>query len=440
MAGEFGGGGGYSGGVGSGGGFGGYASLPGYFYKLFTKGDIFVNPLDIFKSFGQFFEGHPRKADTTAAVLRLGGSRNPVARKFGYQLGVLENAGVVLSSSDPAGRAALNKIFKSAMDGLEQQGFPKKQAFRMLTNVINSDTGTPGAAIPIAPRAQPVTPVQMLAPQRPVIMPGQRLPMFPTPGSGLDQFANQITGKAGKLIKDFVPGLREYEDLTGREVDFPNPQPIIEFFRPPDINRDMRRRLINQPLPQPQYPNIPIDPDKIPIIDPQDCPSCSGDRLRLQRQERDLQDEIQVEQQQDRQKRIEDRQKEIDRNRQLETQPPGQRDIGRELQDKQRLLRQVQSDIDSLRGGQPRQLPPPSGEPLQPNGPLAPQIDEPEPDEDDGHGHPPLFHQGDRPNPPKVENPVRFCVSCVSQNDAMRFLNGEPSQCSVEPETEFSQE
>jgi len=51
-------------------------------------------------------------------------------------------------------------------------------------------------------------------------------------------------------------------------------------------------------------------------------------------------------------------------------------------------------------------------------------------------GAPALFTQGEanpanQPSQAQVQNPVKICVACTSTTEAAKFLNGEPSECSV---------
>jgi hypothetical protein len=178
--------------------------------------------------------------------------------------------------------------------------------------------------------------------------------------------------------------------------------------------------------------------ERVPLINPQDCPSCKGKDLEdlraLEGQRGQLQHEIETERSQQRQQSRDRQQQQIEQLRQLEDRPPAQRDISDELRQKQQLLQQIQSEISDIqRGGQPSERPPSpplGGQPGEP----APLINPPE------HGHlvfepdQPLMYQGEPPpEMPTSEGMVKFCVSCTSQNEALKFLNGEPSQCSVMP-------
>lgn len=445
------------------GGFGGfsfpgsqYYKLPGYFYDLATKGKIFItNPFQGFED--MFIEGKPKRLDTIQAVLRAGQSQNSVVRQYGRDLALLEGAGVVTSTSDPAGRAALNKIFAKAVEGLEAQGVPRERAFIELSNVISH--GASGALIPAA---RPVVPVANLQPQR-AAMPAQELPRFPGQ-SNAQTFANQI----GHVLLDQVPGLREFEDLTGQQVEFPPVQPVLNFFKPPNLQQGM---FPNQPVtpvtpyqpgqPQtPQYPMPPQQPGDVPTVDPSKCKGCTPKQRdmqrQLERQEGDLQREIQTEQQQQSDKQLTQQQQQLNKFKQLETQPSQDRDIQKELQQKADLLTQIERELEDLQflannpgaqtsvpqsgnsGNQPVQTQP---------SPVAQPGEVPTVQTNHAHGTGQLdeldhekelenvFMQGQPSGDmPDASKAVKFCVACATQNDAYLFLNGEPSACSVVPQ------
>lgn len=191
-----------------------------------------------------------------------------------------------------------------------------------------------------------------------------------------------------------------------------------------------------RPLPQlpplePQRPLLPI----APILD-QTTPCESCDRLGRQRQQ--LQQEIHTEQQQQLDQRIQQRQQQLDQLEQLEHQPAEQRDIPQELIEKQELLQQIEQDLADQLPQQPPQQPPPATPATQPTG-RVPHLDQPA-------GEQQQLDQiaaqkfAQRAQQPQLQQPqtgsqagVTFCVGCSSEEDAILFLNGEPSNCSVIP-------
>jgi hypothetical protein len=424
MAGEFAGGStgsGFSGGT-AGSSFGGIISSGVSFYEYLRNPKKFyiTNPFQGFEDL--VAEGLPVREKTREAVLRLGGSQNPVVKQLGRDLAVLQGGGVELSSSQPAARAALSEVFARAMSGLEAQGFPKQLAFRELTNVLSSHTATPGIAIPVSP---------------------PQMNLFPTGGSNAAAFAAQLRPipflpnpfqpgginlpqGVADIVRPLVPYAEELKALTGHDI-----------FRPQATTTQM----IPAPQPQPQ----PVNYDDIPTVNPQDCPSCQP----LRRQQQQLEKEIQTEQGQLQQQRQARQQQQIDQFKQLEQQPVDQRNIPQELQQKQDELNQIAQELEDLqneaeRQQQPRPYQPPPGQqqptppssgggqiqtvlsPRQPPGTLTASEQQDQEEE--------LFTQGQptgvQPDPTKA---YKFCVACATQFDSVKFLNGEPSACSVIP-------
>lgn len=422
-------------GGGTGGSFGGGTSASGlggiisagvsfYEYLRNPKKFFIENPFQGFEDFAA--EGIPVREKTREAILRLGGSANPVVKELGRDLAVLQGGGVELSSASPAARAALSEVFARAMSGLEAQGFPKQLAFRELTNVLSSHTATPGIAIPVSPPQMNPFPTggsnaaAFAAQLRPI-------PFLPNPfqpgGTSLPQGVADI-------VRPLIPGAEELKALTGYDIFGQRAQ--IPGIPPPTVP-----------------PGTPVNPDDIPVVNPQDCPSCQP----LRQQQRQLRQEIQTEQQQLEQQRIQQRQRDIDRNKQLEQQPADQRDIPRELQQKQQELDQIGQELEELQreaeaqqqprpynppvASQPGRLPtPPSGggggqvpvvrSPAQPPGTLTAHEHQDEEELLFNQGSP----SGEQPDPSKA---YKFCVACATQFDSVKFLNGEPSACSVIP-------
>jgi hypothetical protein len=236
-------------------------------------------------------------------------------------------------------------------------------------------------------------------------------------------------------IKD-LSGITEAEQLG---IDIPlNPLTRLNYG-----SRDFLLGAQGQPNLGDLYSNTPH-------IDPLDCPQCSGADQEtiatLRGQQGTLQDELRIEQQQGRQGTLQDQQRQINELRQLERQPIQSRDIPREIQQKQNLLRQIQDEISALQhggpppGGNPPSSPDQGGPPpnLTPPGSqghlewIPDQGTQPDQGAHDHGG--PLMYQGEPPpTMPDTANAVRFCVSCSNQNEALKFLNGEPSECSVLP-------
>ena len=192
------------------------------------------------------------------------------------------------------------------------------------------------------------------------------------------------------------------------------------------------------------------------------CATCDPE---LVRQRGELQHEIQTEQEQEQQQTsqqlIQQTQQLIQQMAQLEQLPASQRNIPAELQAKQQALRQINQALNqqqSIGGQQQTTQAVESGQqaplvnappPIQ----IAPVAQTATPSGSAGGTHTmertvgnisngvgainpseELFIQSEaQTGLPSPAGAVRFCVACSSQNEALKFLNGEPSQCSVMP-------
>jgi hypothetical protein len=281
---------------------------------------------------------------------------------------------------------------------------------------------------------------------------------------GVDQWLKSLAGKAGQVVGELggiALGQAISENprvaiLTGELGRQFGKSLADEFY---DSFHDTTGNLIN-PAPQSGTtptggPTIPFQgyaitpttpPPLAPLIDSQ-CAACGGDLETLTEQRGELAKEIETEQQQSFQQKSQQRAQQLQRFQQLEKQPADQRNIDDELQQKQQILNDLDQQIQQLQqqmrnppGQQPGNYPPPAEPGTSPliNRPPPVQVVpvQPQPSAQPG-GQPeqqPLFQQ--RPQPGTMPNPehaVTFCVGCASQNDALLFLNGEPSQCSVLP-------
>lgn len=171
-------------------------------------------------------------------------------------------------------------------------------------------------------------------------------------------------------------------------------------------------------------------PYEAPTLDQTgECLTCSPQGRQIAREERALRQEIQTEESQQTAQQIQQAQNEIDRLRQLESQPPAQRDIPAELEQKRNLLRQLERLGQQV--GQPT-LPAPQPS-IGPSGEQVPTLQpSPEGAPPQGPG-PQLPGSGPEPAPAPLGPKVSFCVGCQDEEDAILFLNGEPAKCSVIP-------
>lgn len=205
---------------------------------------------------------------------------------------------------------------------------------------------------------------------------------------------------------------------------------------PPDVLQP------RQPVDTGSSGRLPRQPEDVPYIDTsKPCLTCDGPQgggynptpqeLReLAHQESELQHSINVEQQQDYQKQLRQRQRDIEDLEQQEQRDPTDRDIPHELQQKQQLLQQIQ-----------RQQ---RGQPAQPAQPQIPPGGVPEIPPATGHlvlepdgsqyAPEPFIQRPVNDNPsPNAPGAVRFCVQCTSQDESHKFLNGEPAECGIIP-------
>lgn len=407
------------------------------------------------------FAGKPKLLDTVQAVKRLAQSSNPAVQQLAQNIGIYAKNGVPLSTSNPQQQSQLRSWIGGTINTLlQQRGIPATGANvtlldQAVRNVLTSEIANSGrhidatldllggqsgggiAAQPVGLSARQVGPLRRQLPQpQPHNTPQATPQQLPddTPGE-IRQLFRQATDylsttEIGQLTKClFVnwkhgPEAATYclEELLTHVISQSGKE-IIRAIQ--TYARQLGQSLRGGPrVPTPQ-PGIQ-DHGPAPILDQtSDCPSCTP-RGRLQKQlqeqeQRTLRD-IEREQGQLTEEQLSQQSEELSKLEQFETQPANQRDIQKELSQKNQVLQQIRQEQAQL-GGQP--APQPSG-PLPAPGQPAPQLvpessqaaqREIEQELHDQHDH----------------TPVQFCVGCKSQEDAILFLNGEPSQCSVIP-------
>ena len=175
------------------------------------------------------------------------------------------------------------------------------------------------------------------------------------------------------------------------------------------------------PVPAPQPSSYP---GPAPILDQQKpCPECerglsAKQRAQLQQERLDIQQEQQTEQGQLTQQQLDQIQTQIDQLKATEQTQQTDQQISQSLQQKQDLLNQLtQIQQGQGGGGQPVVSTPTSGPaPMLQQNDAAQQIEQELEHAHEAHG-------------------VQFCVGCQTNEDAILFLNGEPSKCSVVPGT-----
>jgi hypothetical protein len=178
-----------------------------------------------------------------------------------------------------------------------------------------------------------------------------------------------------------------------------------------------------------------LTPASPPPLAPQGGTQNQMQQLRAQQQQ--LQQEIQTEQQQGTQQQIGQIQQQLDQLRAQEGQPIETRNVQQELQQKQQLNQQIQQLLNQPTGQQTGSVPLPPGGTVptlhyQPPPPLPPY----EPVETAPAQQLPVTQRTAQPAPQQPGAPafVKFCVFCTTQNESLKFLNGESSECSISPE------
>ena len=366
--------------------------------------------------------------------MALGRSGVPALQRLAAQFDTILKSGGDLATGNPALRNVLGAWVHEAVVALEGFGVPRTVAFNAIANAINSGT-TPNfnRELQRNPRVQPFT----VATQQP---------------GGIDAFLSNMrnvfnvapkvgaaTGAvAGTLaaLPTFQPELIAAGAVEGYEMgrqiqDFGN-KGLDAFTRLLSIGQGGGSGV---PPMGPQGGSLP-PPAPLTVPTLQTCTTCGyvdpNDANLLRGQQGELENSIKVEQQQNLLKQVGQQQHQIDDLRQQESQPLDSRDIPRELAQKQQLLDSINQE---LAGGQPQPNPQTqnptdgsSGVPTLnyqpvPIGPTSPS----------SGGQPEMFMQK-----PPTENPppgapgqVKFCVVCTSQSESLKFLNGEPSECSV---------
>ena len=383
---------------GGGGGGGGVPPIP-----TDWKGPLF-DPL------ASLFEGRPRTAATLEVAKILHSSENPVVASLGEQFARdVRNRGAVLSS-----RADIKSLFgpqiRAAEATLREQGYGAAETSALTSAIYGSGghlTHRQIRTFDTAPNVPSAPPPPPSAPPPPL----ESVPRFNFQPSGLfgalPQLAPQAGAAIGYLTEGAPGGTLGYE--MGKMISQAD-----QFFGQltrPSSSTSAPRRQAGAPPPS-QMDLIPRG-QPAPLLDTTSpCPSCGPIRA----QETELEEEIQTELEQQAQSHAEQRQQQIDQFRQLERQPVEQRDIPTEIARKQQLLQQARQDEAQLTSHQP-------SAPL-PQGQAAPTLANNQP------SAPPSAPPSAQPSHAQPE-PVTLCLTCESQAEALKFLNGQPASCVV---------
>lgn len=407
---------------------------------------------------GDAFAGKPKLLDTAQAAQRLLRSPFKPLQDLGTYLAIFVKNGVPLSTGEPKLQAQLRSAFHGTVQTILNE-YPLAGSLdsvnALLHQAVSSEHGDnataqlnallarsalvqnsraqpagprPAAAQPGGPFHAPLVPTNHFQP--PAVPPPADVSRIPDAGlqSLVRQAVTQLeTSHLARLVEcialAFVPAVGPegsvicLKELLG-EVIYQGGKNIIQAARQYIINlfhlqpngrrAKQSSKLLTQPSPQ---------PSTVPLVDmSKPCLTCMTPKQRAQweRENQQLKREIETETQQETEQELEQTQSELDTLQELESQPLQSRDIAKELQRKYEL----QSRLDSL--DKPEPHPPVAGQPsplIESNS----QIEQRD-----------LKNQQEQDS---LSKPVQFCLGCKSQEDAILFLNGEPSACSVVPGT-----
>lgn len=421
--------------------------------------------------FGGALNGKPKMLDTAQATARLFQSRDPELQQLARNFAILVRNDAPLSSGNPRIQAQIRDWIGGAVDsilsryGLAHDPVAVSQLDGAIHRVLSSEIAAPGASIDnliaqLGARGSAFAqlPAPQPSPQLAPRGPGPRLlpsprPLAPfsqpQPPSTSSRIWDTLSQSAKYLLGPLAAQLSEAElaELGGclgtlvlsDGTTIPFAIKCLEHVVVTTIfdnvkqigNRllgSLRSLLHSQPNGQPSFPPLSPQPHRAPKLDEsKPCPSCSPRGRELQReirsqQERTLRD-IRTETDQEIEEQLSQQEQQLTQLEHQETQPAGQRDINRELQQKQNILQNLQQQESQLiNQGQTQPAAQPGAEP-------APRLIESQQQQNAQE----LEHELESQS--QHETPLTFCIGCKSQEDAIMFLNGEPSACSVMPGT-----
>jgi hypothetical protein len=425
---------------------------------------IGVGIYELLSAIGVVGPGKPKLGDTVEAAQRLAGTQSVALRILSLQLAYLAQNQVPLSSDAPGVQSMLSGLVHNAVLGLEQEyGWTRQHAAAVVATYLS---GTPqpycGAHCWYVPKAQsggsssqppPPPPSgsqgsQPGPPSAPPSGPGSRFSPWGIVQAGLGPIGLLRNAgfplsfqTAGATIGGAYGGVQgaEFGSTVGEMVDQssqfvngywnsiksqfgggnPSPQPVLN--------------------PQPSYPGLPPSGNQPEYYELKPCPECGYNPSPqqgqvLSSQEEQLNREISNEQNQLLVQKIVEQQEQIDRLRGLEQQPASSRNIPQELAQKQSLLSQIAQEQRGIvpQGGMPPTAPQGGTYPAPDTGYQSQPI-EVQPQNPPGQNQQPLFiqKQAEHGQLPSPVGGVQFCIQCSSQEESIKFLNGEPSECSV---------
>ena len=402
-------------------------------------------------------QGKPKLEDTVQAAQRLMASPFEPLRLLGQRLAIFARNGVPLSTSNPKLQGQIRSAIRGTVQTILSQ-YPLAGTADQIDTALNAALTSQHGSAALAQLQQRLTRSALLTPQPqsaatqlPRLNPATFYPMPGPPGPvGVPMLGQGGAVMSGPTtipseIRSLISRLQQSSDastftevvgcvaLAAIEPAFAAKclealavkvvaqgaktivQSIAQFFR----NQISGGGPGPAPAPQPSsYPG------PAPILDQQKpCPECerglsAKQRAQLQQERDALRQEQQTEQGQLTQQQLDQIQTQIERLKASEQTQQSDQQITQSLQEKQDLLNQL-TQIQQGQGGggqpvvsTPTTVPAPM---LQQND-AAQQIEQELEHAHEAHG-------------------VQFCVGCQTNEDAILFLNGEPSKCSVVPGT-----
>lgn len=407
------------------------------------------------------FAGKPKLLDSAQAAQRLLGSPFLPLQRLGERIAIFVKNGVPLSTGDPAYqqeiRTAVQGTVRSILAQYPLAGTPESvdalvnraitsQTGVSATNSLNQLLARSAVLAPQKPASAPLPPIIASSISSAAPISSSSLPAgTPDEVKRLFQQARQYLGVAeeielgacialtiGAILTDGVTAslattclkklflqkaFEAAQQVIGNIITY-----IESFYRQParPLNPlTPLTPLASQPggvpgspaaliRPQPGTPGEP--PSPAPLVLHQPCETCMTptQRAKYRAQRDELKREIEIETQQDTDQQLDQIQSELDALKSLEGQPSSGRNIQQELEHKRALERQLD------------QLQQQRGEPTEQPGDV-PVVKEP------------LEQIPIKQRQPDAAEAITFCVGCQSNEDAILFLNGEPSACSVIP-------
>lgn len=401
-----------------------------------------------------FFSGKPKLEDTQQAIQRLMQSGLWQFQALARNLQIWLKNGVPLSTSNPQLQAQLRGWIHGALSSLGLTASQQLQLDTILWRVLASETALSGSFLdrivqaflslnqrvpappPPPPKRKPAAKPVGIGLPVPRVQPGATRAPVPAarsvPQGDIVSYLETFAAQHPYLQLGGCIGLA----LAGQEG---LAAACLEELLAAQVGKEAKTLLANttsylnyllgrQPASTPSRPPQPTpQPSTVPTLNQtKPCPECeqgltAGQRAQLQEiraQQKQVSQELQTEEGQQLEQQLSQQEQELTQLQELETQPASTRNITQEIQQKEQIQQQLGQELQEWQGqpsGQPAQTPPGTVPTLQGNQ-VAQQIES----------------QVTAIEAAKKVG-VQFCVGCTSPEDAILFLNGEPSACSVVP-------